>query len=193
MPTKVKPARMKRAAVPQPSPIEIDWNDTAAAFKAVFRLQPVGVAVITADIGRGPVALTASSVSSVSVNPPMLMVSLSGQSSSTPTIRAAKSLTVHLIDAQELGIAQLAATSNVDRFANRAQWDRSAAGEPYYIDTHRRIRGRIADEMAAGDAYVLLIEVLEVFNDRQAGDAAPLVYYNKNWHVLGDHTKLNPF
>jgi flavin reductase (DIM6/NTAB) family NADH-FMN oxidoreductase RutF len=38
-------------------------------FKALFRGHPGGVAVITADAGDGPVALTATSVASVSADP----------------------------------------------------------------------------------------------------------------------------
>ena len=49
-------------------------------FKAAFRGHPAGVAVITADAG-GPVALTATSVSSVSADPPLLIFSISAQSS----------------------------------------------------------------------------------------------------------------
>ena len=60
---------------------------SADAFKAFFRGHPAGVAVITAIGDDGPVALTASSVSSVSVDPPLLIFSISSLSSATPTLR----------------------------------------------------------------------------------------------------------
>ena len=44
---------------------------SADEFKALFRGHPGGVAVITADAGDGPVALTATSVASVSAEPPL--------------------------------------------------------------------------------------------------------------------------
>lgn len=41
-------------------------------FKAIFRGHPGGVSLITTDAGDGPVALTATSVASISVDPPLL-------------------------------------------------------------------------------------------------------------------------
>ena len=60
---------------------------TPDELKALFRGHPAGVAVITADDGTGPVGMTASSVFSVSVAPPLVVFSASALSSSTPTLR----------------------------------------------------------------------------------------------------------
>ena len=56
-------------------------------FKAAFRHHPAGVAVITADAGRGPVMLTATSVSSVSAEPALLMFSLSAHAAQLGRLR----------------------------------------------------------------------------------------------------------
>ncbi|WP_330257525.1 flavin reductase family protein [Nocardia sp. NBC_00565] len=61
---------------------------SAEQFRSAFRGHPGGVSLITADTGR-PVALTATSVASVSVDPPALTFSVSEQSSSAPTLRQA--------------------------------------------------------------------------------------------------------
>ena len=54
----------------------------ASAFRDTFRHHPTGVAVVTARDGAGgPVGLTASSVASVSLAPPALVVSVSHRSS----------------------------------------------------------------------------------------------------------------
>ena len=60
---------------------------SADEFKAAFRQHPSGIAVITADAGSGPVAMTASSVFSVSADPPVLVFSVSAMSSAAPSIR----------------------------------------------------------------------------------------------------------
>jgi flavin reductase (DIM6/NTAB) family NADH-FMN oxidoreductase RutF len=44
------------------------------AFLAAVRHHPSGVAIITADAGEGPVALTVSSLISISATPPMVAV-----------------------------------------------------------------------------------------------------------------------
>ena len=86
-------------------------------FKALFRGHPGGVAVITAQAGESPVALTATSVASVSADPPLLIFSISAQSSSAAVFARAETVVVHLLDANDLEVAQLGATTGVDRFA----------------------------------------------------------------------------
>ncbi len=52
--------------------VEDAFKDMLSAddFKSAFRNHPAGVSVVTADPGDGPVGLTATSVISVSANPP---------------------------------------------------------------------------------------------------------------------------
>ncbi|RNE66715.1 flavin reductase family protein [Cryobacterium tepidiphilum] len=161
----------------------------AADFTQAFRNHPAGVAVITADAGDGPVALTATSVFSVSVDPPLLVFSLSDQSSSAGSIQRAGSLVVHLLGADQLHLARLCATSGVDRFADRGSWDRLASGEPYFTGVDTWIRGTIVGRMRAGASTVIALHALEArLPDDSA--AAPLVYHNRSWHGLGDHSRV---
>jgi flavin reductase (DIM6/NTAB) family NADH-FMN oxidoreductase RutF len=170
---------------------------TPDEFKAAFRNHPAGVAVITADAGDGPVALTATSVFSVSVAPPLLVFSISELSSSTPTIRRAETVVVHLLGADQLDIAKLGATSGIDRFADTSIWRRLQTGEPYFPAAHAWIRGRVVNQMEAGGSTVIAVQALET-HAPPAGDPAadastaePLVYHNRTWHRLGDHSKID--
>ena len=169
---------------------------TPEEFKAAFRNHPAGVAVITADAGDGPVALTATSVFSVSVQPPLLVFSISELSSSTPTIRRSETVVVHLLGAAQLDIAKLGATSGIDRFADTSIWTRLPTGEPYFPAAHAWIRGRVVNTMEAGGSTVVAVQALETKAppaDDPAADAAtaePLVYHNRTWHRLGDHSKI---
>lgn len=159
-------------------------------FKAAFRQHPAGVAVITADAGRGPVMLTATSVSSVSADPALLMFSLSAHSSSTPTIRRADSVVVHLLGAGQLALAQLGATSGVDRFADTSLWSTLPSGDVYFPSARAWIRGRVLTSMDAGGSVVVLVEAVEASSHETGGDQVPLVYYNRTWHELGDHSQI---
>lgn len=160
------------------------------AFKLAFRNHAAGVAVITADAGSGPVGLTATSVFSVSAEPPLLIFSISDQSSCAPTIHQAETLVVHLLGAAQLPIAQLCATSGIDRFADTSLWDRLPTGEPYFPSAHTWIRGRIIDRMVAGSSTVVAVHALQA----KLGDASvapdPLVYHNRTWHRLSKHSAL---
>lgn len=152
-------------------------------FAALFRSQPGGVAVVTADAGDGPVALTATSVSSVSVDPPLLVLSASDGSSAAPVIVAAETLVVHFLDATDLPIAKLAATSGVDRFADLNTWMRLPSGEPAYIGPTRTVRVRTIKRVRAGTATVLIAEALEI-GGATSDQQRPLVHHNRGWHTL---------
>lgn len=167
---------------------------SADDFKAVFRGHPGGVAVITAYGEDGPVALTASSVSSVSVDPPLLIFSVSALSSSTPTITAASTIVVHLLDADDIGIARLGATSGIDRFADPTSWARLATGEPVFAGARAWVRCAIVSRMDAGGSTVIAAHALQANIERDVEPGDPgnaLVYHNRSWHRLTEHSLLD--
>lgn len=166
---------------------------SAEDFKAAFRGHPGGVAVITADAGDGPVALTATSVSSVSAEPPLLIFSASAISSSTPTFLKAQTVVVHLLDADDLDVAKLAATSGIDRFADTSSWSRLPTGEPVFNGVRAWIRGAIVNRMEAGGSTVIAVHALQAHIARDLEPGTPgeaLVYHNRTWHRLGEHSQI---
>ncbi|MCU1443160.1 MAG: flavin oxidoreductase, partial [Cryobacterium sp.] len=85
----------------------------------------------------------------------LLVFSIAKESSSAPTIRAARSVVVHLLGADQLNIARLCATSGIDRFADRSIWQRLASGEPYFPNAPSWLRGRVVDRMEVGGSTIL--------------------------------------
>ena len=163
---------------------------SADEFKAAFRQHPSGIAVITADAGRGPVAMTASSVFSVSAEPPVLVFSVSEMSSAAPTILAADTLVVNMLSADNLDLALLGAQSGVDRFADTTMWDRLETGEPYYVNASGWIRGRVVDRMQIGGSTVVAVHALSSSEADDAATAQPLVYHNRAWYRLGPESRI---
>lgn len=161
---------------------------SADEFKAAFRNHPAGVALITADDGVSPVAMTATSVISVSADPAMLVFSVSDLSSASATLRRADTLVVHLLGVDEIDLAKLGATSGIDRFANINDWARLPTGEPYFTGASGWIRGRVTQRVIAGTSTVLFVNALEA----QSPDSptAPLVYHNRTWHHLHDGSRV---
>lgn len=162
---------------------------TPDALRLLFRDHPAGIAVVTADAGDGPVAMTASSLFSISVAPALVVFSASAMSSSTPALLAAETVMIHLIDEASHDIAVLGATSGVDRFADTTMWSRVPTGEPYYHAPSRRIRGRVVQKIDAGAATLFVVHAIESWHE-QGGEVRPLVYHNRTWHVLGDPSRL---
>ena len=166
---------------------------SADTFKTLFRGHPGGVAVITANSPEGPVALTASSVSSVSVDPPLLIFSVSAHSSASAAITAASTLVVHLLDAEDVELARLGATSGVDRFADRDAWTSLATGEPVYHGVRAWARCAVVSRMDAGGSTVIAAQAIQASVGRAVelgASSNALVYHNREWHRLGLHSLI---
>src|SRR3546814_18939104 len=111
-------------------------------------------------------------------------------SSSAPTIRAAETVVVHLLEAEQLHLAQLGATSGIDRFADTSLWQRLPTGEPYFPAASSWIRGRVVGTVPAGVATVIVVQALEAHthDPDEASPHQPLVYPNRQWHRPRDQT-----
>ena len=157
------------------------------AFKAAFRNHAAGVALVTADPGDSPVAMTVSSLASISATPALLMFSASALSSSTPILDRCDTVVIHMLSAEQLWLAQLGATSGIDRFADTQAWSRLSTGEPVFHGAFAWLRGRVRQRLIAGASVVYIVEALEASPARQPADrdVPPLVYYNRTWHALG--------
>ncbi|WP_308455396.1 MULTISPECIES: flavin reductase family protein [unclassified Microbacterium] len=163
-------------------------------FKAAFRSHPAGVALITADAHGVPIALTASSVSAVSADPPLLMFSVSVHSSSAVVLRLADTVVVHLLSADNLDLAVLGATSGIDRFSDTERWRRLETGEPVFDDAHTWLRARILHRIDAGGSTVFVGTAIEsrLAREGSGGGAEGLVYQNRTWHRLSAESVADP-
>lgn len=162
-------------------------------FVAAFRNHPAGVALVTADAGDGPVAMTATSVCSVDADPPTVAFSASKRSSSTPTLLRAKTVVVHLLSSRQISLAQLGATSGIDRFADTSLWERLPTGEPLFTNAAAWIRGRVTGTLPAAGGTLFMVEGDEIGGRHtEPGSPAepPLVYHSRAWHSLGSTSQI---
>lgn len=169
---------------------------SADEFKRVFRGHPGGVAVVTADAGDGPVALTATSVSSVSAEPPLLIFSVTSASSAAAVLARAETFVVHLLDAHDLELARLGATSGIDRFADTSLWTRLVTGEPVFRGSRAWVRCAVIGRMDAGASTIVAGHALQARINREVEPGAPgdaLVYHNRTWHRLDERSQIEPW
>ncbi|GAA1347825.1 flavin reductase family protein [Arthrobacter koreensis] len=158
-------------------------------FKNAFRGHPAGVAIITAAGAEGPVGLTASSVSSVSAVPPILAFSLASTEGSAGVIASADTIVVHLLGAENAELAALFAARGTERFGRDLPWSTLPGGEPLLEGVPRALLCRILSRTQAGSSTLIAAEVLEIHTGPAS---APLVYHDRTYHHLGDHSTLRP-
>lgn len=162
-------------------------DETAALFKDAFRTHPAGVAVITAAGADGPIGLTASSVASVSVDPPALAFSVSGGHAATQLAQAETAI-VHLMGTDQLELVRAFATSGAPRFTDDHDWSVLESGEPLLHDAPWALRCELLHKVPVGGSVLMAAEVLGI---RPGGDhGSPLVYHDRTFHALGEHSRV---
>jgi len=162
-------------------------NPVVDEFKEAFRGHPAGVAIITAAGPTGPVGLTASSVTSVSAVPPILAFSLASTEGSAGVIAEAGTIVVHLLGAENAGLAALFAARGTERFGPELEWETLPGGEPLLKGVPRALLCRVLSLTQAGSSTLIAAAVLEI----HAGPAAaPLVYHDRTYHRLSGESAL---
>ena len=155
-------------------------------FKSVFRRHPAGVAVVTLAHAGVLYGFTATSVISVSADPPVLTFSIDSSSSSWPALAEADTVVVNFLAAAQVEVSARFATRGIDRFADGG-WSLLPTGEPVLDGSPVWVRGRIVQRTAIGRSFLVSVLALEAHQD---GSEAPLVYHDRTYHAVGDHTVL---
>ena len=90
----------------------------SAFFRAALGRFPTGVTVITAAAeGMPPVGLTVSSFNSVSLDPPLVVWSLSRNSSSLKTLETCERYVIHVLSSEQMSVSQrFASGTPAERF-----------------------------------------------------------------------------
>lgn len=160
----------------------------ADAFKGVFRHHPAGVVVITSLVDGQPSGFTATSLISVSADPPLLAFSADAASSAWRSLANADTLVVNFLSADQADVSARFATSGIDRFAT-TNWWALPTGEPVLSGAAAWIRGEIVQRTDVGRSVLVSVLALEsgAAGERAAG---PLVYHDRRYHGIGEHTAI---
>ncbi|MEV4947313.1 flavin reductase family protein [Streptomyces sp. NPDC053755] len=144
-------------------------------FKQAFRAYPAGVVVVTADAGQGPVGFTATSLTSLSLTPPLVSFAIAAGSSSWPHVERARTAVVNFLGSDQEPLARRFATSGVDRFAAPTAWHRLPEGEPALAGVAGRLLVALEDLVPAGDHRIVIARVVESW---QEPGRRPLLFHD---------------
>lgn len=156
---------------------------TADLLRSVFRRHAAGVAVITARGDAGPVGFTATSLTSVSAEPPLLSFGIGTGASSWPAVREADHVGVHILGEHQQELAATFARSGADRFGAPTAWREGPQGVPVLDGVLAWLVCRVHARVPAGDHRIVLAEV--VVGD-PAGAGRPLLYHQGRFTALRD-------
>ncbi|GAY15561.1 flavin reductase family protein [Mycobacterium sp. shizuoka-1] len=158
---------------------------TADDYRAALRCHPAGVVVITLMSPGGPVGFTATSFASLSLDPPLVCFNITHTSSSIAVLREARSIAVHLLSDNQIGVARRFSASADLRFADPALWTTLDTGEPLLIGTPTWMCADVHRLIPAGDSTLAIAEVTRIHREPAAGTATPLLYHNGTYSRPG--------
>jgi flavin reductase (NADH) len=149
-------------------------------FRAMMRGFPTGVAIVTTlDHTGRPAGLTCSSMCSVSLEPPMLLVCVRAASPTLAALLDRGRFAVNLLHGGAQAAAELFASGDPDRFRGVTWHVGDGDGGPHLgEDAHAVADCRISSSVRAGDHTVVFGKVYGV--TLQPG-RRPLLYGNRRY------------
>jgi len=150
-------------------------------FRRILAKFASGITVATArDADGAPHGMTASSFTSVSLSPPLVLICVDHRARILEHFRIGKYFGINILDAGQRYLSERFSGSISDRFAGVA-WYPGEAGVPLLADVLATLECVRVNIVTAGDHDIVIGEVLHA--DCRDGD--PLVFYGSQYRSLG--------
>lgn len=148
------------------------------AFRNAMSRFASGVTIVTAHNDSGePWGFTASAFSSLSLEPPLVLVCLDKRADSHPVFERAGNFAVSILAHGQDDLAMKFATRGADKFGGLEVLKGMTTGLPLIPGAHVHLECRIHDRLPGGDHTILVGEVLSADSD----DQPPLLHYNRSF------------
>lgn len=148
------------------------------AFRDAMSRFASGVTIVTtrdrSDVDWG---FTASAFSSLSLDPPLILVCLDRKADSFPAFAAAQSFAVSILAEGQSEIAQRFATRGADKFSPGGLVAGPATSLPLVAGALAQLECRMHAQLDGGDHIILVGAVLNA----AVTDARPLVHYSRQF------------
>lgn len=154
---------------------------TRSHFKEAMSLLASGVSILTCQQGEDLCGITISSLTSVDLDPPTILVCVDGKSALAPVLRNTRSFGVTILREDQLEIGQ--------RFSNPkfSNLDRFKSVQVETINNCPLIRGGLA-QMTCDLQHEVFLSENFVFFGRithiEAHVGRPLIYFHRQWQTL---------
>lgn len=158
-------------------------TDPSEGLKAAFRRHASGVAVITLLSPEGePVGFTATSVTSLGSNPPLVSFNVARGSSTWPHLLEAKHVAIHTLGATNLALAQRMAADHTQRFVP-SDWQRGPHELPVFTTATSALICRVREIHNVENNAVVIVDVEQTLLG-QEDDA--LLYHQRHYLKPGE-------
>jgi flavin reductase (DIM6/NTAB) family NADH-FMN oxidoreductase RutF len=159
------------------------------ALKTVFRNHASGITVVTSATAQGkPIGFTASSVTSLGSNPPLVSLNIAQGSSSYEHLCPGATVAIHTLDASTLWLAEKMAASREQRFTD-VEFVTVMDQVPIFTQVPAVLMAKVRSRTEVEANAVIVLDALSAESFRAATE--PLVYFQRGYHTLGARLKDN--
>lgn len=155
---------------------------SSETFRKVMGHFVTGVTVVTALDGERPFGITVNALSSVSLDPPLVMVALDRRRFLTPIVRAAGRYAVNILSEDEQALSDCFAGAPVqpgrEDFCG-AGWHPGATGVPLLDGAIATLECTVVQTFSAGDHDLFIGDVAALSNEEH--HPMPLLYYRRRY------------
>jgi flavin reductase (DIM6/NTAB) family NADH-FMN oxidoreductase RutF len=172
-----------RAPDPRNPDIGVTDDVSAAAFRYAMGHFATGVTVVTSvDLDGQPVGTTVNAVTSVSLDPPLLLVCLDHASLTLAAMRSHGAFVINVLSAPQQHLS-----ANFARRGLAASWDgvrhwRGPTGSPRLHGALATVECTVQHQLTAGDHEIVVGRVREVVADSQ--EDTPLLFWRGSYVTL---------
>lgn len=135
----------------------------------LFSVIPSPLYVIASNANSGVVSILASSVSSVSMDPPTIVFSLSKKTGNTGALRDCSTFCISALGSLHADFARSISESSVVGSDCSTYWDCSYQELPRLVDSPCSIYCRRRDSFSVGSSLVIVAEVFNLVGSPYAG------------------------
>ena len=163
--------------------VAVTWSEAPApvpadAFRKAMRKYASGICIVASGSGADRRGMTVSAFTSVSAEPPMVLVCLNRDASAHDAVIGAASFSVNMLTGAQENLAMVFAgqrgQSGADRFA-ATEWRQDDHGAPVLISAHQALTCTPASAQRIGTHTVLVGRVIATTGAR---DDSALVNYD---------------
>jgi flavin reductase (DIM6/NTAB) family NADH-FMN oxidoreductase RutF len=151
-------------------------------FRLVMGHFATGISVVTTYDGEKPAGITVNAFSSVSLDPPLVMIALDRGRFITPMVRSAGRYAVNVLGADQQALSDCFAHAPVspgrEAFCG-ASWRSGAMGLPLIEGSIATLECTIVETFSAGDHDLFIGRVDSM--ERLREDVPPLLYFRRRY------------
>lgn len=141
------------------------------AIKAFNKKFVTGVTIVTTTDDSGPRGLAVNAYSSISLEPPLVMVCIQSTSSTYAALHASTHLGINIVSTEQRDVLGVFSSKETDKFAS-LNWHQGPHGSPLIDASAAKLEGEIRERFQTRTHTVFICRVRYC----EEGTGAPVVY-----------------